>query len=39
MPRRRYKPDEVIAKLRQVGALVSRGQDMADAIHQIGVNE
>ena len=26
MPRRRYKPDEIVAKLRQVDVLVSQGQ-------------
>jgi putative transposase len=39
MPRRRYKPEEIVAKLRQVGVLVSQGQSMADAIRQISVNE
>ena len=39
MPRRRYKPEEIVAKLRQVDALVSQGQSMADAICQIGVSE
>ena len=39
MPRKRYKPEEIIAKLRQVDVLVSQGQSMADAIRQIGVSE
>jgi putative transposase len=39
MPRRRYKPEEIVAKLRQVDVLVSQGQSMADAIRQIGVSE
>src|SRR5271156_5410174 len=39
MPRRRYKPEEVVAKLRQVDVLVSQGQGVADAIRQIGVSE
>jgi Transposase len=30
---------EIVAKLRQVDVLVSRGQPMADAIRQIGVSE
>ena len=38
MPRKRYKPEEIIAKLRQVDVLVSQGA-MADAIRQIGVSE
>jgi putative transposase len=39
MPRKRYKPEEIIAKLRQVDVLVSQGQSMADAIRHIGVSE
>jgi hypothetical protein len=39
MARKRYKPDEIVAKLRQVDVLVSQGQNMVDAIRQIGVSE
>jgi transposase-like protein len=39
LPRKHYKPEEIIAKLRQVDVLVSQGQSMADAIRQIGVSE
>jgi putative transposase len=39
MPRKRYKPEEIVAKLRQVDVLVSQGQHSADAIRQIGVSE
>lgn len=39
MPRKRYKPEEIVAKLRQVDVLVSQGTSMADAIRQIGVSE
>jgi putative transposase len=39
MPRRRFKPEELVAKLRQVDVLVSQGASMADAIRQIGVSE
>src|SRR5262249_11097018 len=39
MARKRYKPEEIVAKLRQVDVLVSQGQDMADAIRQVGVSE
>jgi putative transposase len=34
-----HKPEEIVAKLRQVDVLVSRGQNIADAIRQIGVSE
>jgi putative transposase len=39
MARKRYKPEEIVAKLRQVDFLVSQGQNMVDAIRQIGVSE
>jgi len=39
MPRKRYKPEEIVAKLRQVDVLTSQGTGMADAIRQIGVSE
>ena len=39
MPKKRYTPEEIVAKLRQVDVLVSQGQNIADAIRQIGVCE
>ena len=39
MPRKRYKPEEIVAKLRQVDVLTSQGQSAADAIRSIGVTE
>jgi len=39
MPRKTYKPEEIVAKLRQVDVLVSQGSSVADAIRQIGVSE
>jgi putative transposase len=39
MPRKRYKPEEIVAKLRQVDVLTSQGQSAADAIRSIGVSE
>ena len=39
MPKKRYTPEEIVAKLRQVDVLVSQGQNIADAIRQIGVSE
>jgi len=38
MARKRYKPEEIVAKLRQVDVLVSQGQGMTEAIRQIGVS-
>ena len=39
MTRKRHKPEEIVAKLRQVNVLVSQGQSVADAIRSIGVTE
>ena len=39
MPKKRYTPEEIVSKLRQVDVLVSQGQNIADAIRQIGVSE
>lgn len=39
MPRKRYTPEEIVAKLRQVDVLVSQGSMVADAVRQIGVSE
>ena len=39
MPKKQYTPEEIVAKLRQVDVLVSQGQNIADAIRQIGVSE
>jgi putative transposase len=39
MPRKRYKPEEIVAKLRQVDVLVSQGRPVAAAVRSIGVTE
>jgi len=31
MPKKRYKPEEIVTKLRQVDVLVSQGSSVADA--------
>ena len=38
MPGKRYKPEEIVTKLRQVDVLVSQGSSVADAIRQIGLH-
>lgn len=35
MPRKKHKPEEIVAKLRQVDVLVSQGQPVAEAIRAI----
>ncbi len=39
MARRRHRPEEIVARLRQVDVLVSQGQSVADAVRSIGVTE
>jgi Transposase. len=36
---KRFKPEEIITKLRQVEILCSQGKSIADAIRHIGVSE
>ena len=37
MAKKRYKPEEIVGKLRQVDVLLSQGRSTADAVRQIGV--
>jgi putative transposase len=37
MPRKKHKPEEIVAKLRQVDVLLSQGQSVAEAIRAISV--
>ena len=39
MPRKRHKPEEIVAKLRQVDVFVSKGKSVAEAVREIGVTE
>ena len=39
MPRKRHKPDGIVAKLRQVDVTVSQGRSVADAVRVIGLTE
>jgi len=39
MTRRKHKPEEIVAKLRQVDVLTSRGRSVAEAVRTIGVTE
>ncbi len=38
-PRKRHKPEEIVAKLRQVEVLTAQGEPVAEAIRAIGVTE
>ena len=39
MARKRHKPEDIVAKLRQVDVLTSQGQTLADAIRQIDASD
>jgi putative transposase len=39
MPRKRYLPEEIIQKLREVEVLLSQGKSAGEASRQIGVTE
>lgn len=39
MSRKRHKPEEIVAKLRQVEVLTAQGRPMAEAIRSIGVTD
>ena len=39
MARKRFKPEEIVGKLRQADVLHSQGMAMAEAIRQLGVSE
>jgi len=39
MARKHYKPEEIVAKLRQVDVVTSQGKSVAEAIRSIGVSE
>ena len=39
MARKRHKPEEIVAKLRQVDVLSGQGTSVAEAVRSIGVTE
>ena len=39
MPRQRFKPEQIIGKLREVEIVVAKGSTMTEACRQIGVAE
>ena len=39
MARKRHKPEEIVAKLRQVDVLTGQGTLVAEAVRSIGVTE
>jgi transposase-like protein len=39
MPKKRYTPEQIVAKLRQVEVLTAQGKAVAEAVRSIGVTE
>ena len=39
MARKRHKPEEIVAKLRQVDVLLSQGRSVGEAVRSIGVTQ
>ena len=39
MARRRYKPEEIIAKLREAEVLLARGKRVAEVVKELGIHE
>ena len=39
MPQKKHKPEEIVAKLRQVDVLVSQGRSVGEAVRSIGVTQ
>jgi len=39
MPKKTYKPEEIVAKMRQVELLLSQGKPAVEAVRAIGVTE
>jgi len=39
MPKRRYSPEEIVTRLRQVDVLVGQGKSVGEAVKTIGVTE
>jgi putative transposase len=39
MPQKRYRPEEIIAKLREAEALLAQGKKVPDVVKALGVSE
>ena len=39
MPQKRYRPEEIIAKLREAEVLLGRGKKVPDVVKAIGISE
>ena len=39
MPRKRYRPEDIISKLREADILISQGQSVAETIRALGISD
>ena len=39
MPKKNYKPEEIVAKLRQADVLIAQGSKIPDVVRSIGVTQ
>ena len=39
MPRKKYRPEEIVTKLREADVLISQGQTVASVIKSLGVSD
>jgi putative transposase len=39
MPKKRYRPEDIITKLREADILISQGKSVAETIKQLGVSD
>ena len=39
MPQKKHRPEEIVAKLRQVDVLLSQGRSVGEAVRSIGVTQ
>jgi putative transposase len=39
MPRKRYRPEDIISKLREADILISQGKTVAETIRVLGISD
>ena len=39
MPKKRYRPEDIIAKLRETDILISQGYSVAETVRKLGVSD
>ena len=39
MPQKRYRPEEIVAKLREAGVLLGQGKKVPEVVKTLGIHE